>query len=164
MTQLSDRQIRIYEPSLVRCKPGFPHLLPGPVTIDMGAVKFRVWTPKRTAAETSQYKTKARQYSKDIMGSIPKRLPSIQSHNITSAESVRYGTNGAVYVIDGQGTQGKGAHASVIKVKNIGTGESFGAKEPYFKISDNADIARQRFEALRMEYTHMKQLDHVSRS
>ena len=163
VTQLSDRQIRIYGPSLIRCKPGLPQLLPGSATIDMGTVKFRVWTPKRTATEDSQYRTKARQYSKDIMGSIPKRLPSLQSHKKTSAESVRYGTNGTVYVVDGQGTHGKGAHASVMKVKSIGTGECFGAKEPYFKISDNADIARQRFEALRMEYTHIKHLDHVSR-
>lgn len=162
VTQLSDRQIRAYGPSLVRCKPGLPQMLPGPATIDMGTVKFRVWTPKRTATEASQYRRKARQYSKDVMGSIPKRLPALQSHKKTSAESVRYGTNGAVYVVDGQGKHGKGAHASVMKVKSIGTGKYFGAKEPYFKMSDNADIARQRFEALRMEYNHIKHLDHVS--
>lgn len=51
-----------------------------------------------------------------------------------------------------------------MNVKDTGTGEYFGAKEPYLKISDNADIARQRFEALRMEYTHIKHLDHVSGS
>ncbi|EGX87887.1 Calcium/calmodulin-dependent protein kinase type IV [Cordyceps militaris CM01] len=94
------------------------------------------------------------------MASIPKRLPSIQSHDTTSAESVRYGTNGAVYVVDGQAMQGRGAHASVMKVQNIGTGEYFGAKAPHFKVSDDADTARQRFEALQMEYTHIKHLDH----
>ncbi|KAM3449792.1 hypothetical protein MY3296_006666 [Beauveria thailandica] len=160
VTQLSDRQLCIHGPSLIRCKPGTPQVLADHSIIDFGAVKFRVWTPIRTATETSQYKAKAREYSKDIMQSIPKRLPSLQARTKTSADLVRYGMNGAVYVVHGHGMQGKGAHASVIKVKNVGTGKIFGAKEPYFKISDNADTARQRFEALRMEYNHIKHLDH----
>lgn len=107
---------------------------------------------------------KARKYSEDIIGSIPKPLPPLPSHKKTSAESVRSGTDGAVYVVNRQGMYGRGIHASVMRVKKIGTGEYFGAKELYFKISDNADVARHRFEVLRTEYNHIKRLDHVSRS
>ncbi|OAA65115.1 Calcium/calmodulin-dependent protein kinase type IV [Akanthomyces lecanii RCEF 1005] len=160
VTQLSNRPFHIYGPSLLRCQPGVPQVLPSPATMNFGAVHFRVWTPKRTATEASQYRTKARKYSEDIMGSIPKPLPSLPSHKKTSADSVRFGADGAVYVVDGHGTHGRGAHASVMKVKKIGTGEYFGAKEPYFKISDNPDIARDRFETLRTEYNHIKRLDH----
>ncbi|KAK2590479.1 hypothetical protein QQS21_011839 [Conoideocrella luteorostrata] len=160
VTRLSDRAIRIHGQATIPVKRGLPQELQGPVIIDLGAVKFRAWTPERTAAETARYKERARSYSKDIMGSLPKRLPSILSHDETSAEYVRYGANNAVYVVEGQGMQGKGAHASVMKVKNVSTGEFFGAKEPFYKISDNADTARKRFEALRMEYMHIKHLDH----
>lgn len=160
VTQLSDRRIRLHSQSTNILKRGLPHELEGPVTIDFGAVKFRAWAPERTPAETAQYKERARSYSKDVMGSLPKRLPSIRSYDGTSAEYVRYGTNNAIYVIEGSGTQGKGAHASVMKVKNISTGEFFGAKEPYYKTCDSADTARTRFETLRMEYDHIKRLDH----
>ncbi|KAJ6784540.1 hypothetical protein PWT90_06758 [Aphanocladium album] len=161
VTQLSDRQFRIYGPSLIRCQRGVPQVLPSPATIDFGVVKFRVWTPKRTATEAFDYTRKARKYSEDIMGSIPKPLPPLPSHKKTSAESVRSGADGALYVVDGQGVHGRGAHASVMRVKKIETGEYFGAKEPYFKISDNADVARHRFEVLRTEYNHIKRLDHA---
>ncbi|KID82661.1 Calcium/calmodulin-dependent protein kinase type IV [Metarhizium guizhouense ARSEF 977] len=160
VTRLSDRRIRIHGRSTITLKQGLPQELIGPVTIDLGAVTLRGWVPARTATETAQYKERARSYSKDIMGSLPKRLPSILSYDETSAEYVRYGTNNAVYVVEGSGIRGKGAHASVMKVKNVSTGEFFGAKEPYYKTSDNADTARKRFEALRAEYNHIKRLDH----
>ncbi|EFY88878.1 phosphoenolpyruvate carboxylase kinase [Metarhizium acridum CQMa 102] len=131
-----------------------------PVTIDLEAVTFRAWVPARTTTETARYKERARSYSKDVMGSLPKRLPSILSYDETSAEYIRYGTNNAVYVVEGSGIRGKGAHASVMKVKNVSTRELFGAKEPYYKISDDADTSRKRFEALRAEYDHIKRLYH----
>ena len=48
-------------------------------------------------------------------------------------------------------------------VKNRITGNIFGAKEPYFKTSDNHNVARKQFKALQQEYKYIMRLDHVSK-
>lgn len=47
-------------------------------------------------------------------------------------------------------------------VKDRVIGNIFGAKEPYYRSSDDHDTARKRFEVLRTEYEYIMQLDHVS--
>lgn len=141
VTQLSDRTIYVHNPTTtVRLKRDSSHELTGPVTIDFGALKFRGWVPKRTMDDTNQFRRTAELYSHDVMGSLPKRLPTNPSHDKTSVEYVRYGKDNAIYVVTGQ--KGRGAHASVMRVENVSTGEIFGAKEPYYNVNDNAGAAR----------------------
>ncbi|KID93610.1 Calcium/calmodulin-dependent protein kinase type IV, partial [Metarhizium majus ARSEF 297] len=159
VTLLSDQRVRIRDGvDVEKCKPGIPVELPRPCVIDWGAVRCWAWFPERTLVETQRYKELARSYGLDIMAAYPKSLPSIKSRESTSAESVRYGKNDAVYVVEQM--HGRGMHASVMRVKNIATGEIFGAKEPYYKSSDNSDYARKRFETLEAEYKLIMRLQH----
>lgn len=66
-----------------------------------------------------------------------------------------------MYVNERPGWDSRGAHASVIMVTDRTTGRIFGAKEPYYKLSDNHDLARKRFEDLQKEHEHIQKLDHV---
>lgn len=163
MTVLSDRKIRIQDGDrILPCRPGEPMEFSRPVTIDLGAVSFRAWPPKRTTTEDREYNRMARVFSEDILRAMPKYMPSIKRQPETAKHNVRYGGNGAVYVNE-WGVESKGMCASVMMVKDRTTGNIFGAKEPYYKTSDDHDTARKRFEALQREYEHIMRLDHVSK-
>jgi serine/threonine protein kinase len=143
------------------CEPGKSFSFSHPVTIDLGAVTFRAWPPKRTPSQLRAYKIKARGFSAAILCAVPKPIPSIKSQPETATHNVRYGRNDAVYV--NEGIESKGASATVMMVKDRTTGNIFGAKEPYYRTSDDPDVARERFETLRREYEAIMRLDHVSR-
>ena len=163
VTALTDKRISIELGNRsFRCRPDEPIELLCPATVDLGAVSFRAWAPERTAAEAREYGKLARAFSQDILSALPKYIPSIKSHPETEPHNVRYGRNGAVYV-GGWRVESKGMHASVMMVKDRKTGRTFGAKEPYYRTTDNPDIARKRFETLQKEYKYIMQLDHVSR-
>ncbi|KAJ9130177.1 Phosphoenolpyruvate carboxylase kinase [Pleurostoma richardsiae] len=160
VTVLSDKKIRIWDgDSFMTCRSGQPTEFSRPVTIDLGAVRFRAWPPLRTAAEGRKYKRRAAEFSEDILRAVPKYLPSISSQPETAGHNVRYGRHGAVYVNE-LGLSSRGMCASVMMVEDRTTGRVFGAKEPYYKTSDSADAARKRFEALQREYEHIIQLEH----
>lgn len=161
VTLLSDQKVRIREPTDVKkCKLDEPVELPRPCVIEWEALSCRAWFPVRTRAETQRYRQLVRSQGWDIMAARPKSLPSMKSQEKTSAESIRYGQNNATYIVEK--THGRGMHASVMKVKNMTTGGIFGAKEPYYKSSDNSDYARRRLEALEAEYNIIRNLEHVS--
>lgn len=163
ITLLSERRVRIRDGNRVlTCRPGEPMEFSHPVVVDCEAVRFRAWPPKRTNSDARKYKDAARVFSEDILRAVPKYIPSIRSQPETVTHNIRYGKDGAVYVNEWGGVESKGAHASVMKVKDMVTGHIYGAKEPYYKLSDDHDSARKRFEALQMEYNHIVQLDHVS--
>ncbi|ODA80860.1 hypothetical protein RJ55_03820 [Drechmeria coniospora] len=101
----------------------------------------------------------ARIFSTDILNAVPRYLPSPRSQPETSTNNIRYGKDGATYVCDLE-IASKGAHASVMKVKDNKSGRTFGAKEPHYKISDDHDAARRLFEDMKREYEYIIQLDH----
>lgn len=161
VTVLSDGRIHMQDGDrILTCRSGEPMEFSRPVTIDLGAVSFRAWPPKRTNAENREYRKVARTFSEDILRAVPKYIPSIQSQPETAKHNVRCGRNGSVYVNE-WGIESKGMSASVMMVKDRTTGNIFGAKEPYYRTSDNHDTARKRFEELQKEYKHIMQLDHV---
>ena len=162
VTVLSGRTIRIRDGDrILICRPGEPTEFSRPVTVDLGQVSFRAWPPMRSNT-AREYQKWANVFSKDILLAVPKYLPSINGQLETATHNVRYGRNDAVYVNEvGLGCESKGMSASVFMVKDRTTGNIFGAKEPYYKTSDNHDTARKRFEALQKEYEHIMQLDHV---
>ncbi|KAH7307954.1 kinase-like domain-containing protein [Stachybotrys elegans] len=131
-----------------------------PVDVELGAVSFRAWPPLRTDSQKRQHRKLARSFSEDVLRAIPKYIPSIRSLPETLTHNTRYGKDGAVYVNESGGLEGRGAHASVMKVTDRVTGKIYGAKEPYYKSSDDHDAARKRLEALRKEYENISKLDH----
>lgn len=162
MTALKDREIRISNGSnSAICKPGNPFIIDSPVVIDLGAVSFRAWFPKRTATEYSRYKTAALRISQDILHAAPKYVPSITNHQETAHDNVRCGRNGVVY-LRSTVAESRGMNAAVFMVVDKATRKRFGAKEPYYKLSDNHAIARKRFEELSREYEYIIRLNHVS--
>ena len=159
---LSDKMIRLRAPGkTLVCRPGESTEIRGSVTLDLGAVTFRAWIPRRTVAEHREYTRFARAFSQDAMLALPKYLPTIYSQPETATHNVRYGRNNTVYVA-GWGIESKGMHASVMMVKERTTGVTFGAKEPYYRSTDSPDVARKRFETLQREYEDTMKLDHVS--
>ncbi|KID85244.1 Calcium/calmodulin-dependent protein kinase type IV, partial [Metarhizium majus ARSEF 297] len=76
----------------------------------------------------------------------------------TISSNVRYGPNGRVYVF--QGYSGKGASASVMLVQERASKAIFAAKEPYYKISDDAGVRKNRWEELKQEHEYLLPLDH----
>ncbi|GAO17423.1 uncharacterized protein UV8b_06032 [Ustilaginoidea virens] len=160
ITVLSSRTIRLRDgENVLICRTGEPTEFSRPVTIDLGAVTFRAWCPNRTAIEKMGYRRWAKEFSQDILGAVPKYIPSIQSQPETATHNIRCGKHGAVYVNE-WGGGGRGMSASVMMVKEIRTGKIFGAKEPYYKTNDDHDAARKRWEALRREYEYIIQLGH----
>lgn len=145
------------------CRPHKPRELPGPATLDLGAVTFRAWAPSRTYAQTIAYEKWAGEFSRDLLGAVPRYIPSIQSYPETGECEIRYGRDGAVYV-DESKRESKGASASVMMVRDSKTGKAFGAKVPHFNIHDSHDVARKRWEDLGMEYKYILELDHVRTS
>lgn len=108
ITVLSSRTVRIRDGEKVLiCGPQECTEFSRPVTIDLGAVTFRAWRPNRTASEKRDYARWAREFSQDILGAVPKYIPSIQSQPETVTHNIRCGKNGAVYVNDwGGGSRG----------------------------------------------------------
>lgn len=94
------------------------------------------------------------------MTSIPKYFPSLKSQPETVTSNVRYGRNNAVYV--SQGFEAEGMSASVMMVEERTSGEIFGAKEPFYRINDDPETVRKRWEELSKEFENIIKLDHVS--
>lgn len=135
-------------------------LISRPVTIDLGAVSFRAWRPRLTTAQDKVYRKRALNFSKEVMAALPKYFPLLNSQPETVTSNVRYGQNNTVYV--NQGVEGKGMSASVMMVVERTSEEIFGAKEPYYRLNDDAGTVRRRWEELRREFDNIAKLDHVS--
>ncbi|KAG8411916.1 hypothetical protein J3458_015210 [Metarhizium acridum] len=91
VTVLSDITIRIRDGDrILPCTPGKPKGFPGPVTIDLGAVRLRAWPSIRSAKETRAYKQDARKFSEDILRAVPKYIPSVKRHPATAKHNVRF--------------------------------------------------------------------------
>lgn len=127
---------------------------------DLGGVTFRAWRPKLTPDEQRIYNKRALQFSQEAVCAIPKYFPLLGSAPETITSNVRYGRNNAVYVY--QGVYEKGMSASVMLVEERTSGKLFGAKEPYYKMSDDFGVVRSRWEELCKEYENIIKLDHVS--
>lgn len=129
------------------------------VTIDLGAVSFRAWRPELTVAEERRYNEKALNWSKEVVAAVPRYFPPLNSQPETVTSNIRYGKNKAVYVNEG-GVEARGMTASVMCVRERKSGSMFGAKEPYFKASDDFGKVRSRWEDLRREFDNVVKLDH----
>ncbi|KAL7953867.1 hypothetical protein V8C34DRAFT_295942 [Trichoderma compactum] len=125
---------------------------------DLGGIEFHAWRPKLTPVQARAYRRKAQTFSEEASLAIPRYLPPLNSAPETITSNVRYGPNGKVYV--NQGHSGKGTSASVMLVLERNSGKIFAAKEPYYKISDNPGIRRNRWEMLNKEYEYLLSLDH----
>lgn len=129
------------------------------VTFDLGAVSFRAWRPELTTAEERRYNKKALNWSKEVVAAVPRYFPPLNSQPETVTSNIRYGKNKAVYVNEG-GVEARGMTASVMRIKERKSGSVFGAKEPYFKASDDFGKVRSRWEDLRREFDNVVKLDH----
>ncbi|RYC81676.1 hypothetical protein BFJ63_vAg15428 [Fusarium oxysporum f. sp. narcissi] len=129
------------------------------VTIDLGAVSFRVWRPNLTEAEQRRYKIRALDWCKEAVAAVATYVPPLHSPPETLTSNIRYGRNNAVYVNEG-GVEGRGMTASVMCVKERTSGLVYGAKEPYFKVSDDFGKVRSRWEELKKEFDNVVALDH----
>ncbi|KAL7935159.1 kinase-like domain-containing protein [Trichoderma chlorosporum] len=89
---------------------------------------------------------------------LPKYIPSLKSAPETTTSNVRYGPYDKVYV--SQGYRLTGSSASVLLVQERNSGESYAAKEPYYKLSDDPGTRRSRWEMLNKEYEYILRLDH----
>lgn len=125
---------------------------------DLGAIKFHAWRPKLTLAEARAYRQEAITFSKEAVLALPKYFPPLKSAPETITSNVRYGPSDKVYVY--RRDSGKGASASVMVVAERSSGKLFAAKEPYYKVSDNAGKRRERWEMLNKEYKCILGLDH----
>ncbi|KAK1749553.1 kinase-like domain-containing protein [Echria macrotheca] len=157
------RPIRVHDTTSNRvmvCNPGETRELSAPVILDLGPVRIRAWPPVRNALEARRYRESALGFSKDILESVPRYIPSIESrHPETQTSNTRCGKHGTVYVRV-TGTESRGASASVMMVREITSGRIFGAKEPFYRASDDHDRARERLESLQREFNHIVGLDH----
>ncbi|KAM0414567.1 hypothetical protein ACHAPT_013593 [Fusarium lateritium] len=129
------------------------------VTIDLGAVSFRVWCLKLTVTEGRRYNEKALNWSKEVVAAVPKYFPALNSQPETVTSNIRYGKNNAIYVNEG-GVEARGITASVMRIRERKSGSVFGAKEPYFKASNDFGKVRSRWEELRREFDNVIKLDH----
>ncbi len=131
------------------------------VTIHIETVSFRAWRPTLTTREDGRYRRSAGKFNEDAMDAVPSYIPSIKSSDETASSNIRYGRGGTVYINQG-GIESKGTSASVMKVVEMISGKAYGAKEPYYNITDGPDKVRSRWEEIRREYENVIELDHVS--
>ncbi|RBR04170.1 uncharacterized protein FIESC28_11619 [Fusarium coffeatum] len=129
------------------------------VTLDLGAVSFVVWRPELTEAEQRRYAAQALKWSKEVVAAIATYIPPLNSQPETVTSNVRYGKNNAVYVNEG-GVEGRGMTASVMRIYERTSGLVYGAKEPYYKVSDDFGKVRSRWEELKREFDNIAKLDH----
>lgn len=161
MTVLSTKTLRLIDGDHVVVRgQGESLQISRPVTMDLGAVSFRAWRPKLTPTQVRLYRKRALNFSRELMDSMPKYFPSLESQPDTVTSNVRYGMNNAVYV--NTGVETKGMSASVMMVEERTSGEIFGAKEPYYSINDDHGTVRKRWEELNREFKNIIKLDHVS--
>ncbi|KAF6528008.1 hypothetical protein HZS61_008310 [Fusarium oxysporum f. sp. conglutinans] len=134
----------------------------GIVTIDLGAVSFRVWRPDLTVTEQRRCDDKALKWCKEAVAAVAAvatYFPPLHCPPETITSNIRYGKNNAVYVNEG-GVEERGMTASVMCIKERTSGLVYGAKEPYFKVSDDFGKVRSRWEELKKEFDNVAALDH----
>lgn len=109
------------------------------ITLDLGAVKFRVWRPKLTVDAEEGYREKALEFSREHLASLPRYLPTLKTYPNTVEVNIRYGKNDTVYINLGDEEE-RGVTASVKKVLERSSDTIFAAKEPYYSTKDSAGI------------------------
>ncbi|SPJ75439.1 uncharacterized protein FTOL_05170 [Fusarium torulosum] len=129
------------------------------VKIDLGAVSFLVWRPDLNQAEQRRYDGRALKWSREAVAAVPTYFPALNSQPETASSNIRYGKNNAVYVNLG-GVEGRGMTASVMQVEERTSRRVYGAKEPYFKVSDDFGKVRSRLEGLKREFDNVVKLKH----
>lgn len=131
-----------------------------PTVFDACGTTFIAWQPKLTCTQKASYRQRAIDCIQDANAAIPKYFPPLQTGPDTTMCNVRYGPNGKVYLF--KSYAGKGSSASVMIVQERASGKIFAAKEPYYKISDDPGVRKNRWEELKQEYDHLLRLDRVS--
>ena len=130
-----------------------------PITVNFGTSSFQAWRPILTSPEQIRiYRQRLEKHFKNYFDTMP-IFPSTKPLSGTETLLVRFGQDGAVYKREAE--LGKGTHGTVFRVVEATSGETYAAKEPYFKASDSGATLVNRYKRLEAEYDKLIELKHV---
>ena len=129
------------------------------VTIDLGAVTMRAWSPILSIEEQVRYHINAERFNQDFLDGL-QRIPLKTDSTGTSTLALRFGKNDSRY--RREKTWATSNFATIMKVKELRSGKIFAAKVPHFSSWDRAGDVRKRELSLALEYEKIAKLQHVS--
>ena len=145
-------------PEPIRLYPDEHVDIDSPVTFDLGPVRFRAWRPTLSNDQSLRYNKNAELFHQDYMRAIPRSAESTLAQTL----DIRFGlSSNNAYRREGPDV-GRGAFASVMKVRALSSGKFYAAKVPHFKSSDAPGKIRNRWESLSGELQKLTRLNHVS--
>lgn len=130
------------------------------VTIDLGTVTLLAWRPHLSGQDRDRYNRNAEEFHLDSLNAMPKLSLNID-HPGVSTLSMRFGEGGKCYKAVDSSESRTGSFASVLKVKEMHSGELFAAKMPHFRTNDLPSMSKERWENLEEERRKLSRVRHV---